>query len=157
MVRLSINGSTREVNADVDTPLLWVLRDTLGLTGTKYGCGLAQCGTCTVLVNGEAVRACQIFAADLDGADIITIEGAIGPVADAVRGAWLDLNVIQCGYCQSGQILQAIALLTRTPKPTDADIDAAMSGILCRCATYGRIRAAIHAAATALSKSGGPG
>lgn len=150
MVRLMVNGSVREVTTDEDTPLLWVLRDTLGLTGTKYGCGLSQCGTCTVHIDGEAVRSCQTFAADLDGAEITTIEGVTGTVADAVRAAWLDLNVVQCGYCQSGQIMQAITLLTRTPRPTDAQIDAAMTGILCRCATYNRIRAAIHAAADML-------
>jgi len=150
MVRLVINGSAQEVTADEDTPLLWVLRETLGLTGTKYGCGLSQCGACTVHIDGEAVRSCQTFAADLDGAEVTTIEGVTGPVADAVRAAWLDLNVVQCGYCQSGQIMQAIALLTRTPRPTDREIDAAMTGILCRCATYSRIRAAIHAAADTL-------
>ncbi|MBB4266868.1 (2Fe-2S)-binding protein [Roseospira visakhapatnamensis] len=150
MVRLVINGSAQNVAVDEDMPLLWVLRDTLGLTGTKYGCGLSQCGACTVHVNGRAVRACQTFAADLDGATITTIEGLAGPVADAVRTAWIDLNVVQCGYCQSGQIMQATALLARTPRPTDKEIDAAMSGILCRCGTYGRIRAAIHAAATTL-------
>ncbi len=150
MVRLMVNGSAQEVSADEDTPLLWVLRDTLGLTGTKYGCGLSQCGACTVHVDGEAVRSCQTFAADLDGAEITTIEGVTGAVTDAVRAAWLDLNVVQCGYCQSGQIMQAIALLARTPQPTDAQIDAAMTGILCRCATYGRVRAAIHVAADML-------
>ena len=150
MVSLNVNGRALQVVAEPDTPLLWVLRDGLGLTGTKYGCGVAQCGACTVHVDGQAVRSCVVPATAVGARQVTTIEGVSGKVAQAVQEAWNRLDVVQCGYCQSGQIMSAVALLTEIPKPTDADIDAAMSGNLCRCATYLRIRAAIHEAARAL-------
>lgn len=144
---LRINGETRPVDAEAETPLLWVLRDELDLTGTKYGCGVAACGACTVLVDGVATRSCQTFVGDLEGVEVTTIEGVEGPVAEAVQQAWRELDVVQCGYCQSGQILSAISLLSEQPNPSDEDIDGAMYGNACRCATYQRIRAAIHQAA----------
>lgn len=147
MIRLNINGQDREIDVDPDTPLLWVLRDELGMTGTKYGCGIAACGACTVHLDGIAVRSCQTMASDAEGMSIVTIEGVDGKAAKAVQAAWRELEVPQCGYCQSGQILAATALLAETPKPSDEDIDMAMSGNVCRCATYTRIRAAIHRAA----------
>ncbi|MBC2858947.1 (2Fe-2S)-binding protein [Stappia sp. 28M-7] len=147
MIRLNINGQDREIDVDPDTPLLWVLRDELGMTGTKYGCGIAACGACTVHLDGMAVRSCQTMASDAEGMSIVTIEGVDGKAAKAVQDAWRELEVPQCGYCQSGQILAATALLAETPKPSDEDIDMAMSGNVCRCATYTRIRAAIHRAA----------
>lgn len=147
---LTVNGKTREVDAAPETPLLWVIRDELKLTGTKFGCGIAQCGACTIHVNGQPQRSCQIALSDAKGMDIRTIEGLDGKVAMAVQKAWATLDVVQCGYCQSGQIMSAVALLTDKPKPTDADIDAAMDGNVCRCATYHRIRAGIHAAAKTL-------
>ena len=151
MIRLTVNGEERAVDVAPEMPLLWVLRDELGLTGTKYGCGVAQCGACTVHVDGMAVRACQQPVGSLDGAEVTTIEGLGTPESlHAVQQAWIDQQVAQCGYCQSGQIMQAAALLDLNPRPTDAEIDAAMSGNLCRCGTYVRIRAAIHAAADAL-------
>ena len=146
--RLRINGADREVAAEAGTPLLWALRDGLNLTGTKYGCGVAACGACTVLVDGYATRSCQTFVEDLDGAEITTIEGLEGPVAKAVQSAWQELDVVQCGYCQSGQIMQAVALLSEIPQPSDEDIAAYMGGNACRCATYQRIRAAVRQAAT---------
>jgi isoquinoline 1-oxidoreductase subunit alpha len=147
MIALSINGKSHDVDVEPDTPLLWVLRDTIGLTGTKYGCGIAQCGACTVHIDGVATRSCQVPVGSVAGNAITTIEalaqdGRLHPV----QQAWLDFDVPQCGYCQSGMIMTAAALLQRKPKPTDADIDAAMTNI-CRCGTYQRIRAAIHAAA----------
>jgi isoquinoline 1-oxidoreductase alpha subunit len=147
MLTLQINGTQHEVEVAPDTPLLWVLRDTIGLTGTKYGCGIAACGACTVLADGEPTRACQLTASDAQGVAITTIEGLSGKAAAAVQAAWQDLDVVQCGYCQSGQVVAATGLLARTPKPGDAEIDAAMAGNLCRCATYQRIRLAIHDAA----------
>jgi isoquinoline 1-oxidoreductase alpha subunit len=150
MVTFRINGASRTVDVEGDVPLLWVLRDELGLTGTKYGCGVAQCGACTVHIDGRAARACVTPAAGLAGRDVVTIEGASGQVAQAVQGAWRRLDVAQCGYCQPGQIMSAIALLAEVPRPSDADIDAALSGNVCRCATYVRIRAAIHEAARTL-------
>jgi len=150
MVTFTINGASQTVDVDSDVPLLWVLRDELTLTGTKYGCGVAQCGACTVHVDGRAVRACVMPAASLPGREVVTIEGVSGKVAQAVQTAWRKLDVAQCGYCQSGQIMSAIALLTEIPRPSDADIDAGMSGNVCRCATYVRIRAAIHEAAGTL-------
>jgi isoquinoline 1-oxidoreductase subunit alpha len=144
---LKINGKTQTVDVDPDTPLLWVLRDELRLTGTKYGCGMAQCGACTVHVDGQAARSCVTPAQAVEGRDVVTIEGVSGKVADAVKGAWVALDVPQCGYCQSGQVMAAIALIGEQPTPSDADIDAAMTGNVCRCATYVRIRAAIHEAA----------
>ena len=150
MVTFTINGASQTVDVDSDVPLLWVLRDELTLTGTKYGCGVAQCGACTVHVDGRAGRACVMPAASLPGREVVTIEGVSGKVAQAVQTAWRELDVAQCGYCQSGQIMSAIALLTEIPRPSDADIDAGMSGNVCRCATYVRIRAAIHEAAGTL-------
>jgi isoquinoline 1-oxidoreductase alpha subunit len=147
---MTVNGRAVQVAADPDTPLLWVLREDLGLTGTKYGCGVAQCGACTVHLDGQAVRSCVTPATAAAGRQVTTIEGVSGKVARAVQDAWNRLDVVQCGYCQSGQIMSAVALLTEIPKPSDADIDAAMTGNLCRCATYLRIRAAIHEAAKAL-------
>ena len=146
-IRLNVNGETRSVEAPPDTPLLWVLRDELNLTGTKFGCGVASCGACTVHVDGEPMRACQTFLEDVEDAQVTTVEGVTGPAATAVQTAWRDLDVVQCGYCQSGQIMSAINLLATTPRPSDADIDEAMAGNVCRCATYHRIRAAIHHAA----------
>jgi isoquinoline 1-oxidoreductase alpha subunit len=150
MVTLSLNGSAVAVDADPDMPLLWALRDVVGLTGTKFGCGQAQCGACTVLIDGQPTRSCQTRLADIGAGQVITIEGLDGRVASAVRAAWAALDVPQCGYCQSGQVIAATALLTGQRKPTDADIDAAMGGNLCRCATYARIRSAIHDAARRL-------
>ncbi|QHQ33689.1 (2Fe-2S)-binding protein [Algicella marina] len=147
---LKLNGNSTIIDAPPDTPLLWAIRDGAGLTGTKYGCGVAMCGACTVHVDGVAVRSCQMPLGDVEGAEITTIEGAASPVADAVQAAWRELDVVQCGYCQSGQIMQAIDLLQTTPKPSDQDIDDVMSGNACRCATYPRIRAAIHRAAETL-------
>jgi isoquinoline 1-oxidoreductase alpha subunit len=146
-VTLKINGETRTLTADPESPLLWALRDELGMTGTKFGCGIASCGACTVHMDGEPIRSCQTMVGDLDGAEITTIEGVDGKAAKAVQAAWTELDVPQCGYCQSGQIMAATALLVETPKPTDDDIDAAMDGNVCRCATYARIRKAIHVAA----------
>ena len=147
MIRFTLNGEPRTVDVDGDTPLLWIIRDALQLTGTKFGCGIASCGACTVHMDGGPVRSCQTFAEDIEGAEITTIEAIAGKEADAIRTAWRELDVPQCGYCQSGQIMSATALLRDTPKPTDDDIDDAMSGNACRCATYHRIRAAIHRAA----------
>lgn len=144
---LTINGRTHEINLPDDVPLLWVLRDEVGLTGTKFGCGIAACGACTVHIDGEAVRSCQVPLADVWG-EITTIEGLGTPHAMSVlQQAWQDHQVAQCGYCQSGQIMQAAALLAENPKPSDQDIDEVMQGNLCRCGTYPRIRAAIHDAA----------
>jgi isoquinoline 1-oxidoreductase alpha subunit len=150
MIDLLINGQTRQVDVPPDMPLLWVLRDVLGMTGTKFGCGIAQCGACTVHLDGQPVRSCLLPVGAIGARPIITIE-AIGDTANGhkVQQAWLDQEVVQCGYCQSGQIMAATALLNQTPKPTDADIDTAMSGNICRCGTYVRIREAIHTAAEA--------
>jgi isoquinoline 1-oxidoreductase alpha subunit len=151
MVQLTINGQAHDVDVPPDMPLLWVLRDVMGLTGTKFGCGIAQCGACTVHVDGAALRSCMLPVGSLGGRAVTTIE-AVGatPAGAKVQKAWLDLEVIQCGYCQSGQIMSATALLAATPKPDDSDIDAAMAGNICRCGTYVRIREAIKkAAATA--------
>ena len=147
MVRFTVNGQAHSVEADADTPLLWVLRDHLGLTGTKYGCGMALCGACTVHLDGEAIRSCVMPLSKVAGRQITTIEGLQSHAAQAVQAAWVKIQVPQCGYCQSGQIMSATALLERNPAPNDADIDSAMSGNICRCATYARIRAAIHEAA----------
>ena len=147
---LKLNGKPHVVDVDPNTPLLWAIRDNAGLTGTKYGCGVAQCGACTVHLGDEAVRACQTTMDMIDGQPITTIEGAaMNAIGAKVQAAWLEKEVVQCGYCQSGQIMSAIALLSTNPKPTDADIDDAMAGNICRCGTYVRIREAIHAAASA--------
>jgi isoquinoline 1-oxidoreductase alpha subunit len=149
MISLSINGQSHNADVEDSTPLLWVLRDTIGMTGTKYGCGIAQCGACTVHVDGVAMRSCSIPASAVAGKQITTIEGlAAGGKLSAVQQAWLDHDVPQCGYCQSGMIMAVTALLKQKPKPTDADIDAAITNI-CRCGTYQQIRSAIHAAANA--------
>jgi isoquinoline 1-oxidoreductase alpha subunit len=149
MISLSINGQSHNADVEDSTPLLWVLRDTIGMTGTKYGCGIAQCGACTVHIDGVAMRSCSIPASAVAGKQITTIEGiAAGGKLSAVQQAWLDHDVPQCGYCQSGMIMAVTALLKQKPKPTDADIDAAITNI-CRCGTYQQIRAAIHAAANA--------
>ena len=147
MVKLTVNGEPRELDVPEDTPLLWAVRDELGLTGTKFGCGMALCGACTVHVNGVAVRSCVTAVSDVTDAEVVTIEGVDGAAAKAVQTAWEELDVVQCGYCQSGQIMSAIALLSENGSPTDEDIDTAMNGNVCRCATYVRIRAAIHRAA----------
>jgi isoquinoline 1-oxidoreductase subunit alpha len=147
MAKLNINGKLREVEAEGDTPLLWALREQAGLTGTKYGCGVAQCGACSVHLNGQVVRSCSLPISGLKPADkIVTIEGLSRNATHAVQKAWLELDVPQCGYCQSGQIMAAAALIAKNAKPTDADIDAAMTNI-CRCGTYQRIRAGVHRAA----------
>jgi isoquinoline 1-oxidoreductase alpha subunit len=147
MIQLKVNGVQRSYDGDPDMPLLWYLRDVLGLTGTKFGCGVALCGSCTVHQNGEAVRSCIVPMSSVAGAEIQTIEGVSEHGLHTVQKMWIKLNVPQCGYCQSGQIMQAIALLNKTPKPTDQDIDEGMNGNICRCGTYQRIRAAIKAAA----------
>ncbi len=150
MYSITVNGTAHDLDLPGEMPLLWVLRDVLGLTGTKYGCGIAACGACTVHLGGVAVRACQVALADVD-APVTTIEGLGSPEAPApLQAAWIEHQVAQCGFCQSGQIMQAAELLAANPAPTDADIDAAMAGNLCRCGTYPRIRAAIHAAAAAM-------
>jgi isoquinoline 1-oxidoreductase alpha subunit len=146
-ITLTVNGRTQQVDVDPDTPLLWVLRDTLGLTGTKYGCGVAQCGACTVHVAGNPVRACVTPVTAVAGAPVTTIEGLSSDVTHAVQKAWIAESVPQCGYCQSGQIMSAAALLASKPHPTDDDIDRAMQGNICRCGTYDRIRRAVHRAA----------
>jgi isoquinoline 1-oxidoreductase alpha subunit len=153
-INLTVNGQARQVEVEPDTPLLWVLRDTLGLTGTKYGCGIAACGACTVLFDGEAMRSCVIAARDVEGASITTIEGlARDGSLNAVQQAWLDQQVPQCGYCQSGMIVAVTALLAATPRPTDAEIDTAITNI-CRCGTFARVRRAIHGLAKASPETG---
>ncbi|MBI2253663.1 MAG: (2Fe-2S)-binding protein [Proteobacteria bacterium] len=151
MITLNINGQNHDLDVEPEMPLLWVLRDRLNMTGTKFGCGVAQCGACTVHVDGESRRSCSTMVGDVVGSEITTIEGLDGKVAKAVQTAWQKLDVVQCGYCQSGQIMSAIALLSMIEKPTDADIDAGMEGNICRCGTYQRIRAAIHEAAKSLA------
>lgn len=153
MISLTINGKKRELDIDPDTPLLWVLRDELHMTGTKLGCGIAMCGACTVHMNGTPIRSCSMPVSAVAGTNIQTIEGMESPAFKAVQKAWRDLDVVQCGYCQSGQIMSAAALLQTNKQPTDEQIDAAMSGNLCRCATYHRIRGAIHQAAKELGGS----
>ena len=157
MARLNLNGAVREVEVDPDTPLLWVLREQVGLTGTKYGCGVAQCGACSIHLNGEVQRSCSIPLSSIKPTDkIVTIEGLSPNASHPVQKAWLALDVPQCGYCQSGQIMAAVALLKKNPKPTDADIDAAMTNI-CRCGTYQRIRAGVHLAAEYRAAAGPKG
>jgi isoquinoline 1-oxidoreductase subunit alpha len=149
VTRISVNGKSHEVDVEPDTPLLWVLRDTIGLTGTKYGCGIAQCGACTVHIDGVPTRSCQVEVGAVGAAEITTIEALVqNGKLHPVQKAWVDFDVPQCGYCQSGMIMAVVALLTEKPKPTDAEIDAAITNI-CRCGTYQRVRAAIHALADA--------
>jgi isoquinoline 1-oxidoreductase alpha subunit len=151
---IAINGMAHSVEVDDDTPLLWVLRDAVGLVGTKYGCGIAQCGACTVHVDGTPLRSCQIPVASVGNAQITTIEGVgDSPIGEKVQRAWIELDVAQCGYCQAGQIMSATALLTKNPRPTDAEIEQAMTGNICRCATYLRIRAAIKRASESLAQT----
>jgi isoquinoline 1-oxidoreductase alpha subunit len=150
MVRLTINGRTTEVDVDPSTPLLWAIREQVGLTGTKYGCGIAQCGACTVFLDGQPLRSCSLPVSAVGSGEVTTIEGVSGREADAVQRAWVARDVPQCGYCQSGQVMSAIALLREIKKPTDEDVNLAMNGNICRCVTYVRIRAAIHDAARAL-------
>jgi len=145
-MKLEVNGKQHEVDVPADMPLLWVLRDVIGLTGTKFGCGMAQCGACTVQVDGAAIRSCITPASALAGKKITTIEGLSADVTHPVQRAWIEADVVQCGYCQSGQVMAAAALLAQKPKPTDAEIDTAMSGNICRCGTYQRIRTAVHRA-----------
>jgi len=155
MIKFSVNGKKVSVKDSPDTPLLWVLRDTLGMTGTKFGCGMALCGACTVHLDGEPVRSCSTPLSAAAGKRVVTIEAmAANPVGKAVQAAWVKHDVPQCGYCQSGQIMGASALLAKNGKPSDADIDAAMSGIICRCGTYNQIRAAIKDAAQSMAKGG---
>ncbi|XPF95911.1 (2Fe-2S)-binding protein [Colwellia sp. RE-S-Sl-9] len=149
-LKLNINGVKKNVDVSDDTPLLWVIRDELKLTGTKFGCGVAQCGACTVHIDGQPQRSCVFPAKSAENMEITTIESVSGKEAQAIQAAWQELDVPQCGYCQSGQIMSAVGVLKNTPKPTDNDIDAGMSGNLCRCATYVRIRKAIHLAAEKL-------
>ncbi|MET1162157.1 MAG: (2Fe-2S)-binding protein [Pseudoxanthomonas sp.] len=146
-MKLNVNGTEREVQAPADMPLLWVLRDLMGLTGTKFGCGIAQCGACTVHIEGAPLRACITPVSAVAGKKITTIEGLSADGQHPVQQAWAELDVVQCGYCQSGQIMSAVALLAKIPTPSDTDIDQALSGNLCRCGTYPRIRAAVHRAA----------
>jgi len=153
-MKLLVNGQPHDVDAPDDMPLLWVLRDLVGLTGTKFGCGMAQCGACTVLVDGQAIRSCVTPASSLAGKKITTIEGLSKDGTHPVQLAWQEVDVVQCGYCQSGQVMSAAALLTVKPQPTDAEIDAAMAGNLCRCGTYQRIRTAVHRAAELSKESG---
>jgi isoquinoline 1-oxidoreductase alpha subunit len=153
VISFTLNGQTQTVDAVPDMPLLWLLRDTLALTGTKYGCGIAQCGACTVHMDGAPVRSCVIPIAGIAGKNITTIEGLSSPVGQSVQRAWLESDVPQCGYCQSGQIMSATALLAQKSQPTDADIDSAMNGNICRCGTYQAIREAIHRAADYVATS----
>ncbi|WP_031404315.1 (2Fe-2S)-binding protein [Thiomonas sp. FB-Cd] len=150
MIRFNLNGQAHALDVSPDTPLLWVIRDHLQLNGTKYGCGIAECGACTVHLNGAAVRSCQIPVSSADSGEVVTIEGLTGPEAKAVQAAWVANAVPQCGYCQSGQIMSATVLLRQTPRPTDEQISEFMRGNICRCGTYQRIRAAIHQASQAL-------
>jgi isoquinoline 1-oxidoreductase alpha subunit len=154
MIQLSINGVSHPLDVDSDTPLLWAIRDSVGLTGTKFGCGIAQCGACTVHLDGQPVRACVTPVSAAVGKQVTTIEGLDSKPARAIQAAWVKLDVVQCGFCQSGQIMSAVDLLTRIPEPSDADIDAAMGGNICRCHTYVRIRAAIKEAAGMLAAGG---
>ena len=155
MITLTVNGKSRQVDVEADTPLLWVIRDELELTGTKFGCGIAQSGACTVHVDGAATRSCSFPVSAAVGKQITTIEGLSKDASHPIQKAWLEIDVPQCGYCQSGQIMAAAALLKQNPKPSDADIDSAMSGNICRCGTYPRIRKAIHRAAELSGKEGG--
>ena len=150
MASFKLNGEPQQVDGDPDMPLLWAIRDHIGLTGTKFGCGIAQCGACTVHINGNPTRSCQMRLRDIEGMDVTTIEGVAAKFGETLQQVWAEMDVPQCGYCQSGQIMSASALLAAIPKPTDEDIDTYMRGNLCRCATYQRIRAAIHETARRL-------
>jgi isoquinoline 1-oxidoreductase alpha subunit len=150
MINLKVNGVSHSLDVPPDMPLLWVLRDHLQLTGTKFSCGVSYCGACTVHIDNKPVRSCSVAVSSAEGKSVITIEGIAGPVIDALRSAWADLDVPQCGFCHSGQLMQAAALLAANPRPSDTDIDTYMNGNLCRCATYQRIRAGVHAAAERL-------
>jgi isoquinoline 1-oxidoreductase subunit alpha len=152
-MKLDVNGMVQEVDAPGDTPLLWVLRDALGYTGVKFGCGVAQCGACTVHLDGRAVRSCVMPVSAVGGRKVTTIEGLSADGSHPVQQAWVEVDVVQCGYCQSGQIMAAAALLAEKPDPTDADIDAAMAGNICRCGTYQRVREAVHEAASRLRRA----
>src|SRR5437870_4053843 len=154
MARLTINGKTHDITVDPNTPLLWAIREQVGLTGTKYGCGMAQCGACTVHLDGAAVRSCVLPASAVGARKITTIEGLSADGLHAVQKAWAEVDVVQCGYCQSGQIMSAAALLAQNPSPTDEDISAALAGNLCRCGTYQRVREAVHKAASFLRRAG---
>ena len=154
MIKLKVNGREREVDVSPDTPLLWVVRESLGLTGTKFGCGMAQCGACTLHLGGEAVRSCVTPVSRAEGEEVTTIEGLSPDVGSPLQLAWIANEVPQCGYCQSGQIMSAAVLLREKPRPTDADIDDAMAGNICRCGTYQRVRSAIHLAADLKAKGG---
>ncbi len=153
-MKLHVNGAVREVDAPADMPLLWVLREKLGYTGVKYGCGVAECGACTVHIDGRAVRSCVVPVSAVGTGKIVTIEGLSADGSHPLQQAWTEVDVVQCGYCQSGQIMAAAALLAEKPDPTDADIDAALAGNLCRCGTYQRIRAAVHEAAARMRRAG---
>lgn len=153
-MKLHVNGAVREVDAPEDMPLLWVLREKLGYTGVKYGCGVAECGACTVHIDGRAVRSCVVPVSAVGTGKIVTIEGLSADGSHPLQQAWTEVDVVQCGYCQSGQIMAAAALLAEKPDPTDADIDAALAGNLCRCGTYQRIRAAVHEAAARMRRAG---
>jgi isoquinoline 1-oxidoreductase subunit alpha len=153
-ITLTVNGKARTIDTDAATPLLWILRETLGLTGTKYGCGIAQCGACTVILQGDAVRSCVTPVARAEGKRVTTIEGLSPDGRHPIQKAWLDEQVPQCGYCQSGQMMSTAVLLTAIPKPTDADIDDALAGNICRCGTYKRIRSAVHRAAALMQEGG---
>jgi isoquinoline 1-oxidoreductase alpha subunit len=154
MIAFTLNGRPQQLDVAPDMPLLWAIRDVVGLTGTKYGCGMALCGACTVHLDGQAVRACVVPVSAAQGKSVTTIEGLDSPTAKAVKDTWEKLDVVQCGYCQSGQIMSAVELLSRNPQPSDADIDAAMAGNICRCHTYVRIRAAIKEASRELQSAG---
>jgi len=154
MISFTVNNKKQEVDVDPETPLLWVIRETLGLTGTKYGCGMALCGACTVIVDGEAVRSCVTPVSAVDKKEVLTIDGLSADLSHPVQSAWIAEDVPQCGYCQSGQIMQAVALLKKNPKPSDAEIDSAMSGNICRCGTYQRIRRAIRKASEMMAEGG---
>jgi isoquinoline 1-oxidoreductase subunit alpha len=154
-IKMTVNGETRELEVDPDMPLLWAIRDHLQLPGTKFGCGMALCGACTVHIDGQPTRSCVTPVSAVQGRQVTTIEGLSGAAGEAVQAAWVSLNVPQCGYCQSGQIMSAAALLAANPHPSDADIDSAMTGNICRCATYLRIRSAIHQAADGLAARAG--
>jgi isoquinoline 1-oxidoreductase alpha subunit len=152
VISLTVNGERHDIDADPEMPLLWALRDLIKLTGTKYGCGIAQCGACTIHINGQPARACVTPVSAAVGTEIRTIEGLSPDATHPVQQAWIELDVVQCGYCQSGQVMAAAALLEQNPSPTDADIDTAMAGNICRCGTYNRIRKAVHRAAELLKK-----